>query len=94
MALSLVVPLRWSARCASRPIGSASLPASGARLGPQNDAAAAQPKRQLRTRLSRDWAALGVDWHPDSRLPALSKFLAMLDELVEAVAELERDGKG
>ncbi|WP_299638578.1 hypothetical protein [Devosia sp.] len=48
----------------------------------------------MRTRLSRDWAALGVDWHPDSRLPALSKFLAMLDELVEAVAELERDGKG
>ncbi|MDB5538894.1 MAG: hypothetical protein JWQ89_621 [Devosia sp.] len=51
-------------------------------------------KRELRRRLTHDWAALGVDWHPDSRLPTLSKFLAMLDQLMEAVAELEREDKG
>ncbi len=51
-------------------------------------------KRELRRRLTHDWAALGIDWRPDCRLPALSKFKAMLDQLGAAVAELERHDKG
>lgn len=44
-------------------------------------------KRELRRRLTRDWAALGVNWRPQSRLPPLSDFVSMFDQLLEAVAE-------
>lgn len=42
-------------------------------------------KRELRRRLTRDWAALGVEWRPGHRLPTLSKFVSMLDQLLDAV---------
>lgn len=45
-------------------------------------------KRELRRRLARDWAALGVEWRPESRLPPLSDFVSMFNQLLEAVAEL------
>lgn len=50
-------------------------------------------KRELRRRLRRDWAALGVEWRPESRLPALSDFVSMFDQLLEEVADAN-DGSG
>ena len=44
-------------------------------------------KRELRRRLTRDWAALGVEWRPESRLPALSDFVSMFEQLIEEVVE-------
>ena len=42
-------------------------------------------KRELRRRLRRDWAKLGVDWQPDRHLPKVSEFAAMLEQLMDAV---------
>jgi hypothetical protein len=44
-------------------------------------------KRELRRWLTRDWAALGVEWRPQSRLPALSAFVSMFDQLLVEVTD-------
>jgi hypothetical protein len=48
------------------------------------------PKVELRRRLKADWAALGREWHPDMRLPAPSKFMSLLDQVLEELAKLNR----
>lgn len=48
------------------------------------------PKRELRKRLARGWATLGVEWTPYLRLPSLSHFTATLEQVTEAYVELDR----
>lgn len=52
------------------------------------------PIRELRRRLSNDWAVLGVEWGHDNRLPALSQFRAMLEQLLETAFEPEQADAG
>ncbi len=46
-------------------------------------------KRELRMRLTRDWAALVVEWRPGSRLLVLSKFILMMQWGVEEMTKLD-----
>lgn len=48
------------------------------------------PKVELRKRLIADWAALGREWHPDIRLPAPSRFMSLLDQVLQELSKLNR----
>ena len=52
------------------------------------------PRKELRRRLDRGWAALGIEWNSSLRLPPMSRFIELLDQLLQAIADVKEAEAG